>query len=235
MLDWKLGDMLALASLFAIGCVAGWVLEVFFRRFFSKKNPERKWLNPGFCVGPCLPLYGFGLMILYLLAYFGYISGYDDNIWTKLLLFVVMALFMTGVELIAGIISYYGFHMRLWDYSNEWGNFKGLICPKFSLIWGILSAIFYFLIFPMMGGFLIWFNEHLQFGFFIGLFYGVFIIDVLVSSGAALKIRTYAKENNVIVLHQEAGTLEDRKIGGFARSLLNFMFNSRVGAKKEEE
>ena len=50
--------------LFFFGGVGGWVLELFFRRFFSGANPERKWLNPGFLFGPCLPLYGFGTVLL---------------------------------------------------------------------------------------------------------------------------------------------------------------------------
>lgn len=234
MIEWKLGNLHAIASLFAVGCVFGWLLEVVFRRFFSAKNPERKWLNPGFCVGPYLPLYGCGVVVLYLVAYFGYVSGYDENMWTRIALFVLMALLMTGVELVAGLISFYGFKMRLWDYSQQWGNFKGLICPKFSFFWGVLSAIFYFVLFPMMGGFLIWFNEHLQFGFFIGLFYGVFLLDVIISSGAAVKIRAYAKENNVIVSQQGAGAaVTGGRIGGIGKGLLNFLFYSRVGEKKE--
>lgn len=62
---------LTLAFLFAMGSMAGWVLEVFFRRFFSTANPERKWINPGFCTGPCLPIYGSGLCILYLISIVG--------------------------------------------------------------------------------------------------------------------------------------------------------------------
>lgn len=233
-MEWKLGTLLALASLFAIGCIFGWLLEVVFRRFFSAKNPERKWLNPGFCVGPYLPLYGCGAVVLYLLAYLGYVSGYDQNIGTKLLLFVIMALFMTLVELIAGIVSVYGFKIRLWDYSEQWGNFKGLICPKFGVFWGILSAIFYFLLFPLMGGFLIWFNEHLQFGFFVGLFYGIFLLDVIISSGAAVRIRAYAIQNDRVVSDRERAG-EAARIGGIGRSFARFLFLSRVGEKKEEK
>ena len=59
---------LTLAYLFFIGSVSGWVLELFFRKFFSASNPEHKWINPGFCTGPYLPIYGFGLCALYLLA-----------------------------------------------------------------------------------------------------------------------------------------------------------------------
>ena len=59
---------LTLAYLFFIGSTLGWVAELLYRRFLSGANPERKWINPGFCVGPYVPLYGSGLCILYLLA-----------------------------------------------------------------------------------------------------------------------------------------------------------------------
>lgn len=58
---------LTIAFLFFIGSMAGWVIEVVFRRFFSSANPERKWINPGFLSGPYLPLYGFSLCVLFLL------------------------------------------------------------------------------------------------------------------------------------------------------------------------
>ena len=60
--------LLKLAFLFFIGSLSGWGIEVLYRRFFSGANPERKWINPGFCVGPYVPLYGFGLCILFVLA-----------------------------------------------------------------------------------------------------------------------------------------------------------------------
>ena len=56
---------LVIAFLFIIGSTIGWVIELLFRRFFS----AHKWINPGFLVGPYLPLYGFGLCALFGLAY----------------------------------------------------------------------------------------------------------------------------------------------------------------------
>ena len=56
---------LTLAFLFFIGAITGWVIEVLFRRFLSSANPERKWINPGFCTGPYLPLYGNQYFDLY--------------------------------------------------------------------------------------------------------------------------------------------------------------------------
>lgn len=52
------------AFLFYIGSGLGWVLELFFRHWFLRSNPEHRWVNPGFCVGPYVPLYGFGLCIV---------------------------------------------------------------------------------------------------------------------------------------------------------------------------
>ena len=52
---------------------------------------------------------------------------------------------MTAIEYIAGIIALKGFHVVLWDYSNEWGNIQGIICPKFSLFWGLLGVAYYYL------------------------------------------------------------------------------------------
>lgn len=118
---------LKLAYLFFIGSVLGWVLELFYRRFISGANPERKWINPGFCVGPYVPLYGSGLCILYLLASFGDAHG-TGTAGGKVLLIAGMALSMTAIEYIAGLMSLKLMHIRLWDYSSQWGNIQGLIC-----------------------------------------------------------------------------------------------------------
>ena len=58
---------LMIAFLFFMGSTLGWCLEVVYRRL-SPANKERRWINPGFMIGPYLPLYGFGLVALYLLA-----------------------------------------------------------------------------------------------------------------------------------------------------------------------
>ena len=48
-------------------------------------------------------------------------------------------LFITLLELIAGIILNLHYHMGVWDYSKSFGDFKGQICPLFSLIWCFAS------------------------------------------------------------------------------------------------
>ena len=44
-------------------------------------------------------------------------------------------LFITLLELVAGIILNLHYHLNVWDYSRNFGDFQGQICPLFSLIW----------------------------------------------------------------------------------------------------
>ena len=194
---------LVLAYLFFLGSVFGWVLELFFRKFFSGSNPEHKWINPGFCVGPYLPLYGSGLCVLYLLAAAGGHYGLESSPSGRALLFLGMAVSMTLIEYIAGLISVKIFKVRLWDYSKCWGNIQGLICPLFSFFWAVLGALYYFLVHPRILNALAWLSQNLAFSFFIGFFFGVFTIDVVYSAQVLARLKKFADENGVIVRYED--------------------------------
>ena len=198
--------LLKLASLFFIGSVAGWVLEVFFRRFFSRANPEHKWINPGFCTGPYVPLYGFGLCILYGIALLEDLNWIEDPAWNQVALFAVMAVCMTAIEYVAGIFLLKVEKIRLWDYSREWGNLQGIICPKFSFFWAVLGAIYYFLIHPYILSAIDWLSRNLAFSFVIGMFFGIFVLDVAHSMQLMVKLKRFAEENDVVVRFENIKT-----------------------------
>jgi len=186
--------LLVLAFLFFAGSLIGWGLEVFWRRFFSKDNPERKWVNPGFLTGPYLPIYGLSLCLLCSMTFID-VSWVSDKIWLqKGTLFTVMALCITAMEYVAGLIFIKGMHIKLWDYSMEWGNIQGIICPLYSFFWYLLSALYYFFIHPQILEWLYWFTNHLTFSFVIGFFYGVLFVDLSYTFNLSAKIRTLAKE-----------------------------------------
>lgn len=193
---------LTLAFLFFVGSVTGWVLELFFRRFISSANPDRKWINPGFCTGPYLPLYGFGLCLLYLVASLDQKHFLSNPVWNKAVLVLFMAVCMTALEYLAGLLSLKLTKVRLWDYSDQWGNINGIICPLFSLFWAILGALYYFLIHPHICVAVNWFQNNLAFSFVIGMFFGVFIIDVIHSAQLVAKLRRYAQDNDVVIRYE---------------------------------
>ncbi|MEE0800253.1 MAG: hypothetical protein U0L91_03115 [Gemmiger sp.] len=45
---------------------------------------------------------------------------------------------VSGVELAFGLVCTGVLHCRVWDYSREWGNLAGLVCPKYSALWYLL-------------------------------------------------------------------------------------------------
>lgn len=190
--------LLKLAFLFFVGSTLGWVLELFYRRYASKAV-EKKWINPGFCTGPYLPLYGFGLCILYLIASLEQFAALPVVLQSKWCLCIVMAICMTVIEYIAGIMTMKLFHVRLWDYRSEWANIQGIICPKYSLYWALLGAVYYFFIHSHILNALEWLANNLAFSFVLGFFYGVFCIDVCISANLVAKLRQFAKDNEVIV------------------------------------
>ncbi len=206
---------LIVAFLFSVGSMIGWTLELFYRRFISSANPERKWINPGFLVGPCLPLYGCSLVAMFLLSYIP--VNFVSELWMKkLILFILMGIVITVIEYFAGLIFIKGMNVKLWDYDNEWGNIKGIICPKYTFFWMLLSAFYYFCIHPRILKSLYWLAENLAFSFFIGMFYGVFIIDLCYSFRILSKIRAYAAENDIKVrieeLKRHARIINEREV-----------------------
>ena len=197
-----MGMFLKLAFLFFIGSVFGWVLELFFRRFISSANPERKWINPGFCTGPYVPLYGCGLCVLYLLALLDERQFIADPTLNRICTFVFMAFAMTSIEYAVGVVCCKVTKVRLWDYSNEWGNLQGVICPKFSLAWALLAILYFYLVHPHTKQALTWLSRNLAFSFVIGLFFGVFIIDMVHSAQLVSRLKKFADEYDVVVRYE---------------------------------
>lgn len=191
-----MNTFLTLAFLFFVGSLGGWCLEVVFRKL---TNAQHKWINPGFCTGPYLPIYGFGLCILYLIASLEPLSLVEHPVWNKVCLFAAMAVAMTVIEYIAGIICLKYFHVRLWDYRDQWGNIQGIICPLFSFFWAILGAVYYFLIHPRVLGGLEWLSRNLAFSFVIGLFFGVFLMDLAKSLHLMARLKKFADSNELIL------------------------------------
>ena len=183
---------LAFCFLFFIGSLVGWVLELLYAKLTMKKL-----INPGFFVGPWVPIYGFGLCVVTFI--YIVVTKYDINPFLSI---AIMGICLTLIELIAGLI-FKKMDVRLWDYSDRWGNYKGIICPFFSIIWLVGSFIYYYLFAPYVINLLLWFSKHLGFSLYIGMFLGLFIVDVFYSFNILTIIRKYAKENNIEVKYED--------------------------------
>lgn len=187
---------LQLAFLFFLGSTIGWVVELLFRRW---RNPENKWINPGFCTGPYLPLYGFGLCLLYLLAQVPLPKILGNGFLADLCRIVVMGLGVTALEFLAGVMCLKYFKVRLWDYRGKWGNIQGIVCPQFTLTWIVVSGFYYKVLHERMIGAVEWLSRNLAFSFVVGLFAGILLVDVFNSGQLIMKLKKYAEENELVI------------------------------------
>ena len=185
-----------LLIIFFIGSMLGYLIEVFFRRFVSQK----RWVNPGFMVGPWLPIYGFGLILLYYICNIEF--PFDNSYLSLFLKMLIICFAMTLIELIGGEVFIKGMNIKLWDYSNEWGNYKGIICPLFSFYWTIIGLIYYLTCHKFIDGISSFLLNQSFMPFIIGLVLGIFLIDFATSYGLANKMRKFAKEKHLVVNYE---------------------------------
>ena len=173
------------STLFVIGSLIGWVIELFFRRFISQK----KWMNPGFLTGPYLPVYGFGVLVLYGMSNIP--LGINSLTLDIVVRIVIIGVGMTLTEFIAGLIFIKGFKIKLWDYSNCKGNIMGIICPIFSLVWLVVGSLYYFLLNPILVKGITWISENLIYTYFVGAVIGAIIVDFAYSIHLATKLKEF--------------------------------------------
>ena len=219
--------------LFLFGDILGYFLEVIFRRVFSAK----KWVNPGFMKGPWLPLYGFGLIIMFTLVnaikliplpFYNIDKNIPPNVY-DLIPLIIIGSSLVLLEFLAGIIFVKGFKVKLWDYSNMRGNILGIICPVFSVIWFAIGIIFYYAVYPYVA---LLFNKafaymfgtnlsspHFGFIFILGLCYGIMLIDFSTSINLFAKIVSLAKERNLVLRYEN---VRNKQKGLIKNARLNF-------------
>ncbi len=167
---------------FSVGTVAGWILELIYRTFFSQKTL----VNPGFLSGPYLPLYGFGVVYLYLF------SLPEIPMYARIFLFFAGT---TILELVTGEIFLALFGLRLWNYSDRKFNYKGLVCPLFSFYWTVLALLFYIFIFPQLVLLVDSVRNSVSAYWILGFYYGVFLEDIIVSFNLAARLHRLIRES----------------------------------------
>ena len=118
---------------FLIYSFAGWCVEVVFHAMKAHRLVNRGFLN-----GPVCPVYGFGVVLVFAAVHL-IVDGSGGTLQdvSIIMLYPIGVLLTTAVELLGGFMLDKAFHARWWNYSSEKYNFRGYICLKFSLLWGL--------------------------------------------------------------------------------------------------
>ena len=78
--------------------------------------------------------------------------------------------------------------------TGEWLNFHGLICPKFTFFWGVICALYYFFLYPPLYALTARVPDFLWAVLLLGIYLGVFSVDLGHSIHLLARLRAYAKE-----------------------------------------
>ena len=108
--------------------LAGYVLEKLFARAVRSSRQVRKC----FLLLPLCPVYGVAMTALAALA--PAVRGF----WTLAALGAVVC---TAAEYLVHLFYDRAFGVWFWDYRQMPGHVRGRICPQFTAVWGVLSAL----------------------------------------------------------------------------------------------
>lgn len=114
--------------LFFIYSFLGWIMEVTLTLITDKK-----FVNRGFLLGPCCPIYGCGCILLNLL-----LQNYVNNI---IVLFILTMFTCSLLEYITSFLMEKIFKLRWWDYSQMRFNINGRICLETMTPFSILGVL----------------------------------------------------------------------------------------------
>jgi len=170
--------------LFFIYAFIGWCIEV-----VAKIIDDRKFVNRGFLIGPILPIYGIGVLLILL------VTKQSDN-------FIIVFLKAIGV---CSILEYFTswimevfFKTRWWDYSRRKFNINGRICINTMLPFGILGLFVVYILNPFFT-YIIDHSPYVLNVIITGIFVFFILLDLIITLKVLFKIkkkiRTSAKDN----------------------------------------
>ena len=206
--------------LFIIYSFIGWLFEVFLTIV-----KEHKYVNRGFLIGPIVPIWGTGAIIITL------ILKESDGIFNLL---VSSAFIGTFLEYVVNVLMEKLFKARWWDYSNLPFNVNGRVWLGSSVLFGIGGMCvvlylnpFFSLIIDSLNSFLIFY-----FGFILLI---ALTIDLAVSCNIIkrLKLSAYSvKKDYTEEVSKKVRSVLREKSNSFNRLIkafpdVNFLFKGK--------
>lgn len=143
-------SVFGMTLLFVLISFGGWCFEKVGRYFLYGSLGDR-----GFLSLPLCPIYGtcvLGIGLLFgtpqipsplltrLCSWVGRLPSFWEKVGRWGIYFLAATGTATATELVVGL-TFRQIGIPLWDYSARAGNFMGVICPSFSLLWGFLLTL----------------------------------------------------------------------------------------------
>ncbi len=184
--------------LFFIYAFIGWCIEV-----VAKIIDDRKFVNRGFLIGPILPIYGIGVLLILL------VTKQTDNF---IIVFIKAIAVCSVLEYFTSWIMEVFFKTRWWDYSKRKFNLNGRICANTMIPFGLLGLLVVYVLNPFFN-YVINHSPYVLNVIIVGIFVFFILLDFIVTVKVLFKIkrkiRTSAKDNTPRIRSKISKWLED--------------------------
>lgn len=131
---------------FLLYSILGFLLETV-RSFLVNSK-----FTSGILYGPWTPIYGIGIVIVILISNYLFAHLHLSRWVETFITFVIITLILTLLEWVGGILIEKIFHTVFWDYSKEAFSIGKYISLSKSLIWGVGSILFIYVLKPLLEG-----------------------------------------------------------------------------------
>ncbi len=180
--------------LFMIYSIIGYLVEVICVSFADKKLTTSR----GFLIGPYLPIYGTGALIMTC-----FLSKYKNDV---LALFIMSTILCTILEYMTSYVLEKIFKLRWWDYSEQSFNINGRVCLSNGVLFGFGGVIVVELVNPILKELL--YNIPTWLIISLGVFLlAVFIIDLTISmyimTRLKINVSKYTKKDASNIIRKE--------------------------------
>ena len=115
----------------------GWVLETVYAAFVYKRFVSKQTLLKS----PLCPIYGIGALALMIA-----LKPVSDS---YILLFCGGFFIASSVEYLIAVYYEHYYNVMWWDYGAERGNLGGKVCVFNSIVWGIMTIVFFKVLLPL--------------------------------------------------------------------------------------
>lgn len=161
---------------FIFSCL-GYIVEVAFC-FLQEK---RIILSRGFLIGPYIPIYGVGSLLIV-----HFLNKYSND---PLAFFCLTVIICSIVEYLTSLIMEKLFKVRWWDYSKERFNINGRVCLTNSILFGFGGMIIQYILMPHIYKFI----NIMPSGYFClisVICFIIFITDLALTTNALCKVKS---------------------------------------------
>ena len=132
-----------------------------------------KIINPGTMIGPWLPIYGWGGILVF------FLSKKFKRSPAKV--FIISFISCGIIEYVTSFYLEKIYNLKWWDYSNFMFNINGRICLSGLLAFSMLSLIVMYFVIPILDRIYLKFNGKI-FKYILAIILFIFFVDFIYSS-----------------------------------------------------